>query len=78
MCAGRRGWVDVSEQVDVSSPDGSVRIVAGLDGAVGVQVKGHERHDDASLARQVGHAARLALASLTDAERRQFGTTGEP
>lgn len=60
------------DRVDVSSPDGSVRVIAGLDGAVGVQVRRLERHDDTSLARQVAAAARLALAALTVAERRRF------
>ena len=62
------------EQVDVSSPDGTVRVVARLDGAVGVQVTGLERHTDASLARQATAAARVALARLTAAERQASGS----
>lgn len=65
------------EQVDVSSPDGSVRIVAGLDGAVDVRVSRLDRHDDQSFERQVAAAARLALAALTAAERRQFAQLDE-
>ncbi|MEW2477343.1 hypothetical protein AB0875_26495 [Micromonospora gifhornensis] len=50
--------------VDVWSPDRSVRIVAGVDGQVRVQVQGLRRHTEDSLAGQVRAAVRLALARV--------------
>lgn len=51
-------------EADVYSPDRSVRITATARGDVTVRVQGLDRHSEASLARQVRAAARLALASL--------------
>lgn len=53
-------WHDV----DVHSPDRSVRIAASRRGDITVEVDGLHRHTDESLARQVRAAARVALASL--------------
>ncbi|GID96984.1 hypothetical protein Adi01nite_63960 [Amorphoplanes digitatis] len=53
--------------VDVASPDGSVRLLASADGQIGVRLRGVHRHSDETLARQVRAAARLALASLQQA-----------
>ncbi|RQX12613.1 hypothetical protein DLJ58_05360 [Micromonospora arida] len=50
--------------VDVYSPDRSVRIAATSRGDIAVEVDGLHRHTDDSLARQVRAAARVALASL--------------
>lgn len=50
--------------VDVYSPDRSVRIAATSRGDIAVEVDGLHRHTDESLARQVRAAARVALASL--------------
>lgn len=50
--------------VDVYSPDRSVRVAASSRGDIAVEVDGLHRHTDESLARQVRAAARIALASL--------------
>ena len=50
--------------VEVASPDGSVRLLASTDGQIDVRLGDLRRHSDESLARQVSAAARLALASL--------------
>ncbi|MBQ1028937.1 hypothetical protein KBX26_02805 [Micromonospora sp. C97] len=50
--------------IDVYSPDRSVRIAATSRGDIAVEVDGLHRHTEDSLARQVRAAARVALASL--------------
>ncbi|MFD6608634.1 hypothetical protein ACFWD1_07065 [Micromonospora chalcea] len=56
-------------EVDVYSPDRSVRIAASRRGDIAVEVDGLHRHTDESLARQVRAAARMALASLQQPAR---------
>jgi hypothetical protein len=55
--------------VEVSSPDGSVRITATVTGDVAVDVDKLDRHSEETLARQVRAAVRVALARLQDPER---------
>lgn len=50
--------------VDVFSPDASIRIRASRRGDLAVQVDGLDRHTEQTLAAQVGAAARMALAAL--------------
>ncbi|PMR58834.1 hypothetical protein C1A38_22705 [Verrucosispora sp. ts21] len=56
--------VSRSSDVDVWSPDHSVRIIAGAGGRVRVQVQGLRRHTEDSLAGQVRAAVRVALARV--------------
>jgi|HigsolmetaAR202D_1030399.scaffolds.fasta_scaffold42280_2 hypothetical protein len=66
--------------VDVSSPDRSVRILATVDGQIEVAVRDLHRHTDDTLARQVRAAARVALAALQriDLGARNRPGSGEP
>jgi len=64
--------------VDVASPDGSVRLLASADGQIGVQVRDLHRHREETLARQVRAAARLALASLQQAAEQDRGRATAP
>jgi len=51
-------------EVDVVSPDASVRIRASLGGDVAVQVDGLHQHSEQTLAAQVSAVARRALSGL--------------
>jgi hypothetical protein len=55
--------------VDVSSPDGSVRIIATVTGDIAVSVSNLDRQSEETLARQVRAAIRVALARLQDPGR---------
>lgn len=55
--------------VGAASPDGSVCIRASAAGEVLVEVRDLHRHSDATLARQVRAAARVALAALQRSTR---------
>ncbi|GGK99741.1 hypothetical protein [Mangrovihabitans endophyticus] len=52
--------------VDVFSPDRSVRLIADRTGHLHVDVQNLHRHDETSLAGQIRSAARVALAALQD------------
>ncbi|MEU4626439.1 hypothetical protein AB0G04_41475 [Actinoplanes sp. NPDC023801] len=51
-------------EVDVRSPDRSVRLLADRTGQLRVELRDLHRHTDDSLAGQVRAAARVALAAL--------------
>ncbi|GAA2562044.1 hypothetical protein GCM10010435_37450 [Winogradskya consettensis] len=53
-------------QVNVTSPDRTVRLLADRSGQLAVEVQDLHRHTEDSLAGQIRAAARVALASLQD------------
>jgi hypothetical protein len=55
--------------VEVSSPDGSVRIKVTVSGNLAVDIGNLDRHSEVTLARQVRAVVRIALARLQDLER---------
>jgi hypothetical protein len=67
---------DRRPDVDVRSPDRSVRIAVNLNGDIGVELTDLHRHNEQSLARQVAAAARVALAATQQARGR--GGDAEP
>jgi hypothetical protein len=62
--------------VDVRSPDRSVRIAVTLNGDIGVELANLHQHNEQSLARQVAAAARVALAATQQARSR--GSDAKP
>ncbi|MFI7597556.1 hypothetical protein [Actinoplanes sp. NPDC049681] len=57
---------DRQHDVDVSSPDRSVRLLPDGAGGLAVELQNLHRHDEQTLAGQVRAAARVALAALQD------------
>jgi hypothetical protein len=71
-------WWWNGEALQAHSPDRSVLITATWSGDVGVELTDLSRHTEASLARQVAAAARVALASLQHAATNTADQTTEP